>query len=55
MEGRSFLCNVCANYQTNDEKCSRCNGQGQEWKSTCPEKYNEDPQEYMKNLILACK
>lgn len=49
---RSFVCNVCTNLNKNEELCKECNGQGKHWEPTCKEKYEENPQEYMKHLIL---
>lgn len=55
MADHSFICNMCENYQVNGEKCSICNGQGIKWNPVNEEKYNEDPHEYMKQLILGCQ
>lgn len=48
----SFICNVCQNYKENNPKCTNCNGQGQEWEPTNRKLYEDNPKEFMKNLII---
>lgn len=54
MAKHSFVCNCCSHFDVNHEPviCEECNGQGSKWEPACKEKYEENPQEYMKNLIL---
>lgn len=55
MSNHSFICNVCYNLYTNKEQCKNCNGLGKNFEPTCKEKYEKDPQKYIKRLILACR
>lgn len=59
MAKHSFICNGCiyfdskTNTELNAEKCENCNGQGEEWYPINKGLYLEDPERYMKNLLLS--
>ena len=53
-EKRSFICNACVNFDTKSG-CEKCNGQGQNFEPKNKERYDKDPKEYLKNLILGCQ
>ena len=51
---RSFFCNCCEHLNTKQcELCCGCNGQGKHWSPINKELFEKNPQEYIKNLILA--